>query len=536
MKKITEFIKRVLSDGIETFRRYKVTLSLIGITTILALFLVDFEDVEFLQHLTIITSLTALLSFTIETYFENKKEKIGFLILAIIMSLITDYIIHLDDLSIKLSLFIVGIYLSITILAFYKISKNANSLSSFLTHVLNNNILLGIASSAINMGVLFIVTIIQTLIFNNTDFELYLKAEILILGIFVIPGEILSLTYHKHEIMKPIRVLINYIILPLVLTATAVIYVYFLKMIFTLNIPSNEVFLIITILFIAAGPTWLMIRCFRSDNKFIRFSTKYLPYIFIPLICLQIFSIGIRLFDHGITIRRYIGIMVLIFEIATVALSILKEEKHLHKLVLVGSTLVLIIFCIPFINMIDISYFSQSHRLTTLYTKNTNFEELDKKQKAQISNIFYYIKYDLKQDDRLPEYIDKDMLDKRGYYYYDEPISLESINYNRRNNKINIEGYKTIEEIEIYTYESAKTVNKLQLDELNIYQDKDKNKEARKAFNKYINHILKAGEVEEEEIILNENTKISISYLYISYDSSTNEITSININGFLIQK
>ena len=176
--------------------------------------------------------------------------------------------------------------------------------AKYLANVFNNNVVLGIAVSILQMGILFIVFIASTLLFKNIESDLYLKCEIIFLGCFVLPAEILCLLNVKNDILKPIQLLICSIILPIVLIADIIIYVYFVKILIISEIPSNRIFAIIAALFIFAGPTWIMLENFKEKNKFINANAKTIPYSFIPLICMQIYAISVRINAVGLTRRK----------------------------------------------------------------------------------------------------------------------------------------------------------------------------------------------------------------------------------------
>ena len=99
--------------------------------------------------------------------------------------------IYRENFTTKQELFIAGFYFSTVILAIYKIIKDSKvTVSQYLSKVFSNNIVLAIASAVLQMGTMFVVFTINTLLFKNTGINLYLKAEILLFGFFMIPAEI----------------------------------------------------------------------------------------------------------------------------------------------------------------------------------------------------------------------------------------------------------------------------------------------------------------------------------------------------------
>ena len=178
----------------------------------------------------------------------------------------------------------------------------------------------------------------------------------------------------------------NFIVLPIVLIADLIIYIYFIKILIIREIPSNQIFSIIAGLFIFAFPTWVMINHFKDENKFAKVNAKILPYSFIPLILIQIYAIDVRIVESGFTPTRYFGVALVVFETFTVILTLIKNQKYLVNIFIIAAVLSFIGVCVPGINILDVSWKSQLNRLTSMYKEDTSFEELDKETKQKVLN------------------------------------------------------------------------------------------------------------------------------------------------------
>ena len=80
---------------------------------------------------------------------------------------------------------------------------------------------------------------------------------------------------------------------------------YIIKIIVFKDMPSNQIFRILAALFILGCPIWTMVCNFKEDTIIDKIN-KLLPKLFIPFIILQIYSIGVRILENGITENRYL--------------------------------------------------------------------------------------------------------------------------------------------------------------------------------------------------------------------------------------
>lgn len=544
MNKLKENFKQLLGNQKEILKKYNLTFILIACITIFMI-LGDFRS-EHIEKIRTTLILTNILFFVIEALLDFKWYRIIGYIIAFVISIISKSFIYRENFTTKQELFIAGFYFSTVILAIYKIIKDSKvTVSQYLSKVFSNNIVLAIASAVLQMGTMFVVFTINTLLFKNTGINLYLKAEILLFGFFMIPAEILCLLNVKNETLKPIQILICYIILPIVTIAELVIYIYFLKILIIREIPSNRIFSIIASLFMFACPTWIMIENFKNKNKYIKANAKIIPYSFIPLILMQIYAIGVRIFEMGLTPERYLGVMLILFEIISVTLTLVKNQKFLSKTLLAGIAFVLILMCIPGINVIDASWESQLVRLISVYKQDTKFEDLSEEDKIKVISAYNYLKEDEEGEKHIPEYIDKTKINSniinyttRGDAEIDYELITEEINYESETEEIPVEGFKKAKKVDFrkYSYKGKIKVDELDLYSFETYEDKNVNEEIKNKIKKIIEDSINKGDIVNEKIEINENTSFWFSTFSAKYVRDTKEIERLNISGYLLMK
>jgi len=541
MGKMKEKFKNLLGNQKVYLKKYCMTFILIAFITIMMV--VNLYETEHIGEFYTTFILTTILVFAVETYADFKWYRIPMYILAFVLSMIAKNIIFSEDITVKQGLLILGLYLSAILLAIYKIIKDSNiTISQYLSKIFNNYIIIGIASIILQLGTLFLVTITNALLLKNYNLDLYLRTEILLLGFFMIPAGILGILNINNEVSKAVKVIICYIILPIVTAAELIIYIYFAKILIIREIPSNVIFAIIASLFTFAFPTWIMIDAFKDKNKYIETNSKIIPYSFIPLICMQIYSIGIRIIEYGVTPERYIGVMLVLFEIVAVVLTLIKEQKHLNKIVLVGMGFIIVTLCIPSINVIDFSWKNQLARLNSVYKENTKFDSLSEEAKKKAAGAYRYLRYDTEGEKHIPNYIDKEALNNYNLYLEDRPYyekaELDSyVNYNNYNADIPVEGYKTLRTVHYYKYAYNE---EFKIENMDTRDFEDYNEEYRiEIKNNLILLVKRAMEEEkitEQSIKLSESKTLWINSFNLRYNKDTNQITNLSIDGYLLKK
>ncbi|MBQ6323751.1 MAG: DUF4153 domain-containing protein [Bacilli bacterium] len=535
MKKLLSKIKKRVGKEKETINKYIATLIMIVVTTLIITIL-GFEEKHIKLYLSLI--FTGVLTFIVDTMFSEQKNKNPLYILSVVLATLSAIIITSKVESTKQIIIpILGIYLSLFISALYKLAKET-SLSKFLNKTLGNNIILSIASSLLQTGLIFIIIAIVELLFSGGD-ELYLRIEILFLGLFLFPAEILCITT-KNTIIpeKFMKGLTKYIMLPIVLIVNTIIYLYFLKILVTLNIPSNEIFRIATGLFIIGYPTWLLMENFKKNDTFLEKTSKILPVAFIPIIFIQSYSLLIRIIEKGITETRYFGLFIIVLEVIAVIYSIKKKEAS--RIVLYSAIIILITFTVPIINMKSVSFRSQLNRLEKVYPKTVNFDDLTTQDKKEIQNIYNYIDYNLNMKEKLPDYIEKNKVENyNSYSNQDEYEKDETITYQAEIASINVSDFDYVIPIDYYeyNYERNKLIENYMFEDLELENEQER-EIIIADLKKYLHNIIENGKINEETtpIKLNDEYYLELEELEINYKKSTKEVNYLKIKGYILKK
>lgn len=519
--KIISFFKNNFNN---LFKQYPVTMIVIFLETF---FLSFFIDRDFLDFDLFMKIFLFLLFFFIGTIFTeiaiDKKKRIYSYIVFFILSILFVHFIHSGKSLFAIKLIICYVTI-IPIYSIYKLFLDSKwKLSKYFNKVFNNFLKTWAIYLVLSFGLLFVSLIFTILIYD--DFEIVLRIELFIMGVYLVPSMLLDLTNLETNEVGIGKIIIHYILESLVILSFIIIYIYIFKILITWIVPSNVVFRILGILFIVSLPIWIMNNYY--DNDYLGKVNHFLPGAFIPFILMEIFTLYIRIINNGITILRYFGIILILFQIVFIYLYYFKKDKIYY---IFHVLIVLIIFStiIPFMNMFNISYYSQ----VNVIKRNLNLETLSKSNIEKIVGAYEYLYNSLDGRDYLNKSFDKESLEKitkiikesdsliKDLIYFnielsDIDISLydkmlffrDSCDYNRENIVINYQNKEIDVTDEILKYQ------------VNI-SDREKDD-----FFKYNNEI---------EI---DNLKIIISYLNVYYTKSDKTIiNSYTIEGIILEK
>ncbi len=239
------------------------------------------------------------------------------------------------------------------------------SLEVYLTRVFGRAIRYHLTWFLLMAGVSLITGILQILF--GLPWDISIEVQMLLFGLYYMSSFLLSFypqnaaQNNEPYVDEPedgfAGLLIKYVLSGMVVITCAVIYCYLLKILVLREIPSNAIFRITGQFFVIGTPVCLMASCYREHNPLHRIM-QIMPYLFLPFLPLQIYSIGIRLRQNGVTPLRYAAVVFLIFECIFLAMYRFQRSK-LHILLPLLASFILIAVFAPFVNMNALSCLSQ---------------------------------------------------------------------------------------------------------------------------------------------------------------------------------
>lgn len=541
MSKIKSFFTKMATNYKSSFKKYTATNILIILMTLF--FVIKYNDLpRITSEILLIATVSGVGFFTCETYLKKVWQRVISYIVCIGIAVIFESGIIPEN-----EMVCTGYVLSVFLIGLIKAIKNTEvDIGEYIIKVLKNLFNVGIIYTILNIGLTLILLIFMILILNNeNNWDLMARLQIALLGFLVLPASLVAITEINNDISKFIKTIILYIMLPLTIIATAIIYIYMAKIFIIREIPSNAIYRILAGLFTVAFPIWVSIYTFKEQSKSIEKMCKILPIAFAPFILLQIYSIYTRIAENGLTPSRYIGVVFIIFEIIAIFLSLYKERKYLIHTITTAVILIVISTILPFVNMQSASYISQSNRLKKAWKANQTFNQLSDENKNISKSAYKYLIRENNSIKYIPSYIDDEAIEnynKSDNYSYTNYLHYEYIDYPKtygysENEIIPIEEYKKIQPVrvteadkQLNTITNISLTNSITVD-LREYISKivEEDKISDKNVQEYIklNHKIKVDENTDFYI-----TKFNLNYanpraVYVSY---------LVIEGYILYK
>lgn len=543
MIKIKELLSKTSNTVMNLFKKYPLTLIIIVVTT---LFLAIFSGRDIFKDNTIERTMLFGVIWAISTIFietlnlKNKKITIVSYVLTAIIAFI---FVKLPQnvygvFNEHITRIVAGYCLCLFLFTLYFIIKKTEvRFGEYLLKIFNNIFNSSITYGILNIGMTLIIVIFVELILDGKYGDFILRSQILLLGLFYFPALLNSIVDVKEkEPSNFIKGLVKYILLPLVTIAMAIIYIYIAKILIQREMPSNIIFRILAGIFIVAFPVWNMANNFK-EQKGIYIISKILPYAYLPFIFLEIYSVGIRIIEFGLTPVRYIGITLIIFQIIVLLSTTLKSKINLEYTFIVLSVIVFVV-CITPINFNTMSKLSQKNIIISNLQEGETFENLKEEEKEKVHSAYVYLTNNY-GNEYIPEYI-KNMNNEINRY---SPVvknyrQNEYFSFFEYGEEINVKEYSTI--LPVRTADSKYNGGNIEL------SDYDNNYVTNVGIRTIIEETIRENKkmsdfaenylLQNRYVYINEVQTLYITNTNITYNASTDEVIAISLSGYLLEK
>lgn len=260
-------------------------------------------------------------------------------------------------------------------LAIYALIRHSGlSIDSFAARIYAHGFAAVIVLGVLSTGIVLIALIIQVL-FLPRHFDFVSRVWVFCAMTSFSVGFFYAMESLSRTGAKFFALIAKNVLLPVLTIAFVIIYGYIAKIAITRIMPSNEVFPILSALFILGMPIWTINRDFLSDPK-ARKLNDALAAFFLPFIALQIFSLGIRIKDYGLTPSRYLGVALIVLELAYFAFVFFRARRT-EPIFLAAALIACIAFAVPGINAQDLSRQQQFKILLKFQEGSTGFDSDD---------------------------------------------------------------------------------------------------------------------------------------------------------------
>lgn len=444
--KIKALLTNILQKLVESFKRFPEAILLAaGVTVSLIVInhLPSSEDAlsKLLGHIAMVLALGIPLTLCWRVLFEKMATvKSGIrLILYLLsaLSLLLYYIYLLPDYEPNT----ISRYLAVNLalycgFAFIPYLDKRPGFEQYVVILLRQFLITALYSFVLFLGLVATIFTIDQLLFKLPS-RLYVDIWLLVVGIFA-PSFFLSgvpaieENFAEVDYAKILKVLLYFIVMPLIAIYTFILYLYFAKILITREWPVGMVshlvlwYAMITI-FIS-----FIIYPQRTGNRWVDGFLLSIPKLLIPLLLMMFVAMGIRIKAYGITENRYFVLIAGIWTLgSTLYIAFVKNKRNVILVVTLACLALLSVFG-PW-SAYSVSRRSQYARLEAILDRNNMLQNgklvkapstISEEDRKEISSIvLYFDRYHKLSDLKfLPEDAQIDSLEKRfGFpieYYY----------------------------------------------------------------------------------------------------------------------
>lgn len=540
MGKIKNMISGLSNESKELFKKFPVTMVLIAICTFLyAIMAGDYDfirDTEIFEKCTTFCVIWGIGTFFTETFFSNKVKKIisygvtgGIsLIFTIIGFSSCSYI----DKVVELLITYILVMFFITI---FKTIKNENlSFNEYIVKLFKNLLNCTIVYSILAIGITILSVIFVELLLDGDFGSGLAQIHILLLGLYYISSILYSISAtNKKEPNAFSRGLILYVFFPLVVIAMIIIYMYIAKILIIREVPKNIIFRILAGIFIVAFPIWNMVDYYADEKKIFKTISKYLPILYIPFIFLEMYSIGKRIGEFGITPLRYAGVVFIIIQIISFILTFYKKKEKLSYLYIVMAIMSIICILTP-LNYEKISIISQRNIIEKTFEKSQDFDDLSIDQKRKVRGAYNYLKMndDNEYSDYLASKLSNENINKIEDYDKSNTESYIRSKYFYNNIELNLQIEKYIKIVEVSGDENDST----KIEFLEINKELDLSEFIKNIINENdIDNIRAKDYFKENNLVKFNDGDLFIKHINLRYINDR-EIEYVSVDGYWLEK
>lgn len=552
MGKIRKIFSTVYDSIKESLKKFPITMVIVYFTTLICTFGTDDFIETFMDDAWFaMMGIWAIGTLFFEIFFKKDLVKIIGGVASFVIALGCRAVIIRDEVSTNFILEkLVTIYVTvIPLITLYKIAKVSGfDIKQYALRVLSNVGRTTTTYALANLGILVVMLVFIELILDGNDYDILPRTLILLLGGFYVPAMLNAITDVTQETGKFLRVLLTRILMPVAIFLIGTLYLYVVKIMISGELLNKALFFVLSLTFSLSIPCVILLKNYE-ENKSVQQMSNVILYSFIPLLVLQIIAMNVRVADYGLTEARYMGYLLIAFEIIFIALMIIKKAKYLDTIILVFAGFIIFGVISPF-NVFDVPVYSQTARIEKILRTANSFDELTIEQKNECKKAYIYVENGSK-----PEYLDKKLTEEEketikkyivvyddNDYAYRRDTEYEHVSVYDRNAPVNIDGFKML----YLAYNSYYYGNKVDID-FERYELRDK--EGIISVTVDIKDLVKQMSEAEKNNTTNatfekvrymktsdENIMFYMTEFSMSYELYSNSLEHFSIEGYLLVK
>ena len=382
MKKIKENVKKFLLYFKSGFERFPITIILAFLHFITGIYIAEvrsFQSDEFVEvNLLLFGSIfiTAMFEMLYEKYFYKKNRWLvrgvySVITFAVSIIVFVEYLRTSDYYNIY---YFTLIPITIVLFLLIPILKKKENKEKYLQSVFSNFVITGIFVAVLWIGIEIILTTVNYLFFNSGDSLFFRLTTYSFWFITEVFGASLFLSLLKkpddnlenYEFPFIFNLLIKFVIIPLIIIYTGVLYIYMTKVLISMHLPKGLISHLVLWYTAFSVAVMILITPFTQKDKFFENFKKYFPYFSIPLIFASLFAVFQRTYQYGITENRYY-VLISIFWLLFCMILYIRKMNITGIFISLIACLVISVYT-P-LSAKNVSNFSQSQRLKRMLVK-----------------------------------------------------------------------------------------------------------------------------------------------------------------------
>jgi len=381
MKKIKENVKKLLSHFKSGFERFPITIILAFMHFITGIYIAEvrnFQSDEFIEvNLLLFGSIfiTGMCEIIREKYFYEKNKWLvrgiySFITLVLSIIFYVDYLQTNDYNNFK---FWALIPISIILFVLIPILNRENK-EKYLQSEFSDFVITYIFAAVLFVGIAIVLTTISYLFFSSnndfffrlTTYSFWFIAEVFGASLFLSLLKKTDDDLENYKFPSIFNLLIKFVIIPLIVIYTGILYIYMAKAVISMQLPKGLISHLVLWYTAFSVIIIILITPFTQKDKFLGNFKKYFPYFSIPLIFASLFALFQRIYQYGITEKRYY-VLILIFWLLFCVILFIRKMNITGIFISLIACVVIAVYT-PF-SAKSVSNFSQKERLKRMLVK-----------------------------------------------------------------------------------------------------------------------------------------------------------------------
>lgn len=384
--KINQLLKSILNGIKNSIKRFPQTIGISTACVILLIIIAELisesnseELAKTLGRITMVLALGIPISLCINLYFERLKDYKKYLFygayVAGALLLVLYYFIYLSEFEMVQITRYIGLSLVLyLIFLFISYLPNKDNYELYVIKIFTRLLTTVLYSVILYLGIAAILVTIELLLEVDVQGKLYYYSWLVIIGVFA-PSFFLAEIPQRDEILslkdysKLLKVLVLYIIIPLISVYTIILYIYFGKVIITSQWPEGLVSHLVLWYSVISAAVLFFITPMVKEINWVKRYMRIFPKVLLPLIAMMFISIGIRINTYGVTENRYFVVALGIWVLFIMSyFSFVKKKRN----IILPLSLAIITFISVFgpISSYSLSKYSQNKRFEQVLIKN----------------------------------------------------------------------------------------------------------------------------------------------------------------------